>query len=100
MKKDIFLQYLDAIVKLYKIQKSDIVSNNKAKDIVEARQMLYYLCKNRQMTVTQIQKFMTEEGYDPKHCPIIRGIKKIELKVDTDPDYQTITTRINNKVFI
>ena len=77
MKKDIFLQYLDAIVKLYKIAKADIVSNNKAKDIVEARQMLYYLCKNRQMT-----------------------IKRIELKVDTDPDYQTITTRINNKVFI
>lgn len=100
MKKDIFLQYLDAIVKLYKIEKSDIVSNNKTKDVVEARQMLYYLCKNRQMTIVQIQKFMNEEGYDPKHCPIIRGIKRIEMKVSADPDYQTITTRINNKVFI
>jgi len=100
MKKDIFLQYLDAIVKLYKIEKSDIVSNKKAKDVVEARQMLYYLCRNRQMKIVKIQKFMTEEGYDPKHCPIIRGIKRIEMKVSADPDYQTITTRINNKVFI
>jgi chromosomal replication initiation ATPase DnaA len=100
MKKDIFTQYLNAIVKLYKIDKSVIVSNNKEKDVVDAKQMLYYLCNKRQMTVSQIQKFMAEEGYDPKHCSIIRGIKRIELKVADDPDYKTITTRINNSVFI
>ena len=100
MKEDIFKQYLDAIAKVFRVPKEVIVSNSKDADAVEARQLLYYLCFQRQMRMVQIQRFMTKEGYDPGRPGILKGIRQATKKVDTDPDYQTVTDRINNNVFI
>lgn len=100
MKKQIFNQYLEAICNLFSLCKEDIMSNSKRADISEARQLLYYLCHIRPMKFSEIQKYMTEEGYDPKHTPIIRGAKSVAKKVETDIDYKTIVERIQNSIFI
>lgn len=100
MKEEIFKQYLDAVVKLFRLTKEIIVSNSKDPDAVEARQLLYYLCYQRQMRMVQIQRFMIKEGYDPGRPGILRGIKQATKRVDSDSDYQTITERISNKIFI
>lgn len=100
MKKEIFIQYLEAVLKLYGVTREDLLSGCKKPDAIEGRQMLYYLCYQRQIKICQIQRFMTEQGYDPKSPPIIQGIRRTTKKVDTDQDYKTITERIANSIFI
>lgn len=100
MKKKIFDDYLNALCKLFRIDKSEILSGSKKRDACDARHLLYYLCRIRPMTISSIQAFMTESGYDPQHTPIIRGIKKIEKKLKEDSDYQVIIDRIKNSIFI
>jgi hypothetical protein len=43
---------------------------------------------------------MIEQGYDPKTPPILQGIRRTTKKVDADQDYQTVTERIANSIFI
>jgi chromosomal replication initiation ATPase DnaA len=100
MKKQIFNQYLEAICELFSVTKEDIMSKTKRADVSEARQLLYYLCYIRPMKFSEIQKYMIEEGYDPRHTPIIRGVKSVEAKVESDRDYKSIVERIHNSVFI
>lgn len=76
------------------------MSKTKRADVSEARQLLYYLCYIRPMKFSEIQKYMIEEGYDPRHTPIIRGVKSVEAKVESDRDYKSIVERIHNSVFI
>lgn len=100
MKKEIFIQYLEAVLKLYGVSREDLLSGKKIPDAIEARQMLYYLCFQRQIRISQIQRFMTEQGYDPKSPPILNGIRRATEKVNTDPDHKTIADRIANSIFI
>ena len=100
MKKEIFDQYLEAILNQFKIDRSKMVSNSRKKDHVEARQMLYYLCHKRNMRLNQIQKFMEEEGYLPNHCQVHRGIKASSKLIEEDMDFRTVMERIENSVFI
>jgi chromosomal replication initiation ATPase DnaA len=100
MKKQIFIKYLDLIVELFGIDKSEIFINTKRREVTEARQLLYYLCYVRPMRINEIQKYMAELGYDPKHPPIVNGIKTATLKIESDKDYQDMVRRIQNSVFI
>lgn len=100
MKKEIFLQYVNAVIDIWDVDRDEFFSGSKKKDVVEARQMMYYLCSKRNMRLTNIQKFMAEEGYDPNHGSIHRGIKSITKKINSDPDYKVVTERIENAVFI
>lgn len=100
MKKELFMQYLDAVIKLHGVEKSEMLSGSKKPDAVGARQMLYYLCYQRLIRISQIQRFMIGQGYDPKTPPIINGIRRTAEKVENDNDYKTITERIANSIFI
>jgi chromosomal replication initiation ATPase DnaA len=100
MKKEIFKQYLNAIVKMYGIERSELLSNSKKRTVADARLLLYYLCHIRPMRYSEIQAYMKEEGYDPQHTPIIQGVKRIAKKIESDVDYQVVVDRIKNKVFI
>ena len=100
MKKEIFDQYLEAVIRLFGIDRSLILSNSKQRDVTEARQMLYYLCKERMISVSNIQKFMRDSGYDPQHPPIVNGIKSATKRFDADKDYQALISRIKNSIFI
>jgi chromosomal replication initiation ATPase DnaA len=44
MKNEIFSDYVEKIVDLYKIPREEIFSKIKRTDVVDARQMLFYLC--------------------------------------------------------
>jgi chromosomal replication initiation ATPase DnaA len=100
MKKEIFNQYLNAIINIYGIERSELLSNCKKRTVADARLLLYYLCHIRPMRYSEIQRYMTEEGYDPQHTPIIQGIKRISERIEKDVDYQVVVDRIKNKVFI
>jgi len=101
MKKKIFLDYLDAVCSVYDISRADVLSNNKKKELSEARHCLYYLCRMRPMRVTDIQKYISEVSeYVPSHVPIIRGVNRVKQLLEEDRDVAVILERIKNKVFI
>jgi chromosomal replication initiation ATPase DnaA len=87
MKQEVFNQYVDKVISLFNINKEEIFKKKKRRDIVDARQMLYYLCHKRPMQINYIQKFMRDSGYDVSHSSIIHGINNVSRKVLSDKDY-------------
>ena len=51
MKKEIFNQYVDEVAHAFEVQASDIFTKTKERTKVDARHVLYYLCKNRPMRI-------------------------------------------------
>ncbi len=81
MKKEIFDQYVDSIVRLFGITHEELFSKSRIIKLVDARQLLYYMCHERNIRVTQIQEFMKENGYDTNHSTIIGGVRSMAVKV-------------------
>ena len=100
MKIEVFDQFVDHIIDLYKINRSELFTKCKIRTFSEARYLLYYLCYTRPMSLVQIKYFMSENGYDIDHSPIISGIKVVANRVKFDKDYIDIVKEIQNKVVI
>lgn len=95
MKHDVFNQYVDSVVQLFKIEKSDLFSKSKKRKIVDARHLLYYLCDKRPMRLTYIKQYMLENGYHIDNSSIIHGINMVNKKIQEDNDYVTVIKSIN-----
>lgn len=100
MKQDIFNQYADRIVDIFSISKEELFSKSKKREIVDARYLLYYLCHKRPMTITYIQRYMKENGYDIQHSSIIHGINDVVGRVKDDADYLQTVKELEKAVFI
>jgi chromosomal replication initiation ATPase DnaA len=94
MKNEIFNDYVERIVGLYKIPKEEIFSKIKRTDVVDARQMLYYLCNRRNISHTQIKRYLIDEGLEMTISTILHGIKVMEEKIANDSDYKQIINKI------
>tara|TARA_Y100001938_G_C7954916_1_gene361210 strand:- start:171 stop:470 length:300 start_codon:yes stop_codon:yes gene_type:complete len=94
MKKEIFNQYVDKVAGTFQMSALDMFTKTKERQSVDARHLLYYLCKNRPMRLTYIQKYMSDRGYVINHSSIIHGIKKVEEKISEDKDYLSIIKKI------
>lgn len=100
MKEDVFYQYVDRVTDLFGISRDELFSKSKKRNLVDARQLLYYLCSNRPIQITYIQKYMKDNGYDVCHSVIIHGINVMKNKVEEDRDYRSITKEIDRAVHI
>jgi chromosomal replication initiation ATPase DnaA len=100
MKQDVFNQYADKVSKLFSISRDDLFSKSKKREIVDARQLLYYLCNIRYIGVSYIQKYMQENGYTIQHPSVINGIKRVSDKMKEDGDYVSVIKDIEKSVFI
>lgn len=100
MKQDVFNQYVDKVTKIFEISKDDFFAKSKKREIVDARQLVYYLCSKRPMRIKYIQQYMEENGYKTGHSPIIHGIGIVSEKIANDRDYVTIIKEIDRAVFI
>lgn len=93
-KKEVFDHYATAVAKRFHLELDEIFNKNKRRDLVDARQMLYYLCMERPIRVSYIQRFMSEYGCDVYHTTIIHGYKKAKEQIDKDPDYKDVVETI------
>lgn len=100
MKEDIFNQYVDRILVLFCIKKEELFSKSRKRNLVDARQLLYYLCFNRPIQVSYIENFMKDNGYDVYHQTIAHGIRAVDEKIKVDRDYQSIIKDIEKAVHI
>ena len=88
MKYKIFSQYVDQVCALFDVSKEELFSKTKRRDIVDARQLLYYLCDKRPIKQVYIQEYMANNGYEINHSSIHHGISVVKNKVKTDKDYK------------
>jgi chromosomal replication initiation ATPase DnaA len=94
MKKNIFNTYADAVAQHFHITLDQMFSPSRRRDLVDARQLLYYICMERPIRLSYIQRFLSENGCEVTHSTIIHGYKKAKELIDSDPDYANIIERI------
>ena len=97
-KAEVFNKYADHVAEAHSITKDKLFSNSKERPMVDARHMLYYLCKTRPMRIRFIQDFMGEQGYPINHSSIIHGINYVEKNKLQDRDFVAICNRIEGCV--
>jgi chromosomal replication initiation ATPase DnaA len=100
MKREIFNQYVDSITRLFGITREQLFSKNRTSKLVDARQLLYYMCMDRNIKVTQVQELMRDNGYDTNHSTIIGGVRSMTFKVKEDPDYRVVISKLKDNAEI
>lgn len=100
MKEDVFNQYVERVTTLFNITKEEFFSRTKKRNIVDSRQLVYYLCFKRSIQITYIQKYMVDNGLNVVHSVVIHGIKRMNNRIEEDNDYKTIAKEIDRAVFI
>ena len=78
---DKFNQNVSSIMEKMGVTKSELFKVSRKQTIVEARQLLFYKCKEDGMSITYIQKYLQDNGFDVGHSTIIHGINKINSLV-------------------
>ena len=86
--------YADAVATQFHITLDQMFSGDRRRDIVDARQMLYFICMERPIRISYIQRFMEENECPVKHSTIIHGYNRAKSLIDNDPDYQEIVDQI------
>ena len=100
MKAEVFDRYTDLVCKRFDISREMLFSKTNKRDIVDARQLLFFLCYNRPMSMAYIQKFMLGAGLKIAHTSIIKGIRNVEDKLKYDDDYVSVVTSLTKSVTI
>lgn len=98
MKKQIFNQFIKSITKLFEISEQDMFAKSKKRSVVDARQLLYFLCVNRDMRYTTIQEYLLERGVVVSHTTIIHGVKQMQERMNEDRDIVSIINTINRAI--
>jgi|TARA_R100001443_G_scaffold40029_1_gene53411 chromosomal replication initiation ATPase DnaA len=96
MKERIFNLYAKKVGQLFNITPEEMFKKSKARECVDARHLLYYMCSQRPMRITYIQKYMKENGYDINHSSIIHGINVMKEKISEDSDYIEVINSFEN----
>lgn len=95
MKYELFNKLAAEISEVFNIDERKIFKKSKKREIVDARYLLYYLCKINKMKLIYIQKYMKNRGYNIPHSTIHYGIKEVDKKLEADQDYQIVIDSIN-----
>jgi|TARA_B100000073_G_C23443727_1_gene456416 chromosomal replication initiation ATPase DnaA len=97
-KKEIFNKYAQKVAEVHNITTDKLFSKDKTRAVVDARHMLYFLCKKRPMKLTYIEQFMKESGYNIGHSSIIHGINAVEDDKVRDKDFMAVCKSIDECV--
>ena len=96
MKRKIFDKYIDLVGDVLEISKEDIFTKTRKRENVEARDLLFYLCSQRNMRGNFILERCKENGLDLDDSQISRGKAKIEDLIKTDPDWKELVNNLVN----
>jgi len=95
MKREIFNKYATAVAKEFHLSEDEMFEGSRARECVDARFLLFYLCMERPIRTSYIQRYLKEKGLDMCHSTILHGYKKAKELVDTDPDYKNLAKEIS-----
>jgi len=100
MKQTIFNEYATKVSEAYEISTEQLFTKSKRRDIVDARQLLYFVCADRPMRIRYIQQYMENKGYEVGHSSIIHGIAQVKERLEQDVDYQNFVDSIRSCVIL
>jgi chromosomal replication initiation ATPase DnaA len=101
MKSSVFNQYVDIVCDKFSISREDFFSKkNKSQKYVDARYILYYLCRSRNIKIVSIREYMSDNNYVVGSSPMLYGIRQVEKKIELDPDYKPMLEAIQKSVSI
>ncbi len=90
---------IDTIIKVvcenYKIDESEIQKNTRKHEIVMARQVAMYLCK--ELTQTSLSTIGTRLG-NRNHSTVLYSCKAVKDMIDTDKEFEKLVKRIEAQV--
>jgi len=86
MKQEIFKEITKKVMSKTKVGKTDLFTATKKQDIVDARQMLFWLCRDAGISVSYIQKYVKHNGLSITHSTIIHGVNRMSTIMESD-DY-------------
>lgn len=89
-----FKDYVSQVCKTHGISKEEMFSKTKERRIVDARQMLFYLCVKRKIRIKHIENFMEEMGLPTPHSTIIHHHTAMLKKMRSDGDIRTVAKHI------
>lgn len=95
MKKKLFDGILRQVLDRYQISKEELYEQSKMPDVVNARYLLFYVCKMKGIDVSRLRKLLKDDGFDMTYATILRGIKVMEKRIMEDSDYSVIISSIN-----
>lgn len=85
-----FNEYAKKIAETFDLPRKRIFTKTKIKRVSDARQILYYLCHSKPMTMAYIRDHMAENGYDVAHSSVQYGIAQVKKRMKSDPDYHVL----------
>ncbi len=94
MKKKIFDYYAISIANQFNITLEEMFTQTKTSHIVDARQLLYWLCIERPIKKSYIKTFCEDNGYDVSYSTLRHGYKSAKTLIESDPDFKTMVTTI------
>ena len=95
MKKVLFDNILQQILRRYQITKEELYETTKMPDVVNARYLLFYICHKKDINISRIRKLLKDDGYAVTYPTILRGIKAMEKRILEDKDYLKFINSIN-----
>ncbi len=94
MKKDIFEGYVDRVANRFGISREQLFTKDKSRHLSDARHVLYYLCRERQITSSYTKHYMGDNGYNIDLPSIGHGVRRVEDHIKNDPDYTTLINEL------
>ena len=98
MKKEIFNRYATEVAKEFHLTLDEMFEGTRSRECVDARFLLYYLCMERPIRVSYIQRFMEEEGHTICHSTIIHGYKRAKKIIESDKDFCNVANNIQEGI--
>ena len=94
MKEKIFEYYASSIAKQFNISLKEMFTQTKTSHIVDARQLLYWLCIERPIKKSYLKIFLEENGYNVTYTTLQYGYEQAEKLIDSDPDFKKMIKEI------
>ena len=98
MKREVFIAYANSVAEQFHLSMEEMFEKTKKRENVDARQILYYLCMERPIRISYIQRFMEDHGHPVSHSTIIHGYKKAKELIDNDSDYHEILKKAESNI--
>lgn len=92
MKRKKFDLYVNVILKEFGISREMFFTKIKEREIVDARQMLYWVCKKNDFSIASIIRMMGDNGYHIQYPSVKQGIDRISET--ENKDYVNLKERI------
>lgn len=94
MNEHILQSYIDNITMHYGVSQEFIFSEGQKKERTEPRQLFFYLCHVKGISIVIMQKFMSGFGFDMHHATIYQGVRRMQEKIEGDSDYNHLVERL------